>query len=195
VKISTRDRQFLIVGGIIAIAVIVVYVAPLLLPQDLSATVENKKNYLQKQREMIGQEESLKARIAQDQQRIARDLDQLLPGDNPSAAGPALQKVLQDFADAVQVEISRKTILPQQQLSDNLTKVTVQVDVNCNLDQLVRLIGAIENYDKFLKVDELFIQPMGPRSKDQIRPSLKVAGFVATPTPAAKPAEKAAGGK
>jgi hypothetical protein len=46
-----------------------------------------------------------------------------------------------------------------------------------------------------LKVDELFIQGMRLRNRDEIRPMLKVAGLVATPPSVAKPAEKAGGGK
>jgi hypothetical protein len=195
VKISTREKRFLFIGGGIALVVIAFYLVPLLLPEDLSVQVETKKSMLQKQRDLIGQEESFKARLTQGQQRLDQLKGRLLPGDNPAAAGPALQKVLQDFADSLQVEVSRKTIMPEQKLPENLTKVTVQLDVNCTLDQLVRLITAIENYDKFLKVDELFIQGMRLRNRDEIRPSLKVAGLVATPASAAKAADKAGGGK
>jgi hypothetical protein len=192
VKISTREKTFLIAGGVIALAVIMIYLMPMILPQDLSAAVEGKKNLLRRQRELIAQEDTFKTRIAQAQQRLTHDMDRLLPGNNPSAAGPALQKVLQDLADSLQVEISRKTILPEQKLQENLTKVSVQLDINCNLDQLVRLMAAIENYEKFLKIDELFVQSQRLMNRDQIRPMLKVSGLGATPVPAAKPAEKSA---
>lgn len=194
-RISTREKRFLIVGGVLALVVVILYLAPMLLPQDLSSEVESKKSLLRRQREFISQEEIFKARIAQDQQRLAQDLDRLLPGSNPSAAGPALQKVLQDLADSLQVEISRKTILPEQKLQENLTKVAVQLDVNCNLDQLVRFMTAIENYEKLLKIDELFIQGQRFQNRDQIRPMLKVSGLISTSTPAAKPEGKTADGK
>jgi hypothetical protein len=190
VKISTREKRFLIAGGMIAVGIIAFYFVPMIIPQDLSAEVESRKNLLKRQRELIAQEDTFKARIAQAQQRLTRDMDRLLPGNNPSAAGPALQKVLQDLADSLQVEISRKTILPEQKLQENLTRVSVQLDINCNLDQLVRLMAAIENYEKFLKIDELFVQGQRLMNRDQIRPMLKVSGLVATPAPAAKPGEK-----
>jgi len=182
-------------GGGIALVGLAFYLVPLLLPEDLSVQVETNKSMLQKQRDLISQEESIKARITQGRQRLDQLMGRLLPGDNPAAAGPALQKVLQDLADSLQMEISRKTILPEQKLPENLTKVAVQLDINCSLDQLVRFIAAIENYEKFLKVDELFIQGMRLRNRDEIRPMLKVAGLVATPPSAAKPVEKAGGGK
>ncbi len=193
-KITTREKRFLIVGGIVVLAILVFYLAPIILPQDLSGMVETKKNELRRKRDFISQEEVFKARLDQAQQRLAQDLDRLLPGNSPSAAGPALQKVLQDLADSLQVEISRKTILPEQKLQENLTKVSVQLDVNCTLEQLVRFMTAIENYEKLLKIDEVFIQSQRFQNRDQIRPMLKVAGLIATSTPAAKPGEKTAGG-
>jgi type II secretory pathway component PulM len=194
VKISTREKRFLIIGGIVALFMVAFYLVPSLLPEDLSAQVETKRNLLQRQRELIGQEATFKTRIAQAEQRLTQDSERLLPGANPSAAAPALQKVLQDLADSMQVEISRKTILPEQKLPENLSKVTVQLDISCTLEQLVRLITAIENYDKFLKVDELYIQGLLMRNRYEIRPSFKVSGFVPTP-PAATAVEKNVAGK
>ncbi len=194
-KISSREKKFLIVGGIIALLVVVFYLAPIVLPEDLSGMVETKKNELRRKREFISQEESFKARMAQDQQRLDQDLNRLLPGNNPSTAGPALQKVLQDLADSLQVEISRKTILPEQKLQENLSKVSVQVDVNCNLDQLVRFMTAIENYEKLLKIDEVFIQAQRISNRDMIRPMLKVSGLILTSAPETKPAGKTAAGE
>ncbi len=194
-KISTREKKFLIAGGVAGLMVIAFYLAPILLPQDLSGMVETKKNELRRKREFISQEEVFKTRIAQGQQRLAQDLDRLLPGNNPTAAGPALQKVLQDLADSLQVEISRKSIQAEQKLPENLTKVTVQLDINCTLDQLARFMTAIENYEKFLKIDEIFIQSRRLGNRDQIYPMLKVAGLIATSAPEAKPVEKPADGK
>jgi hypothetical protein len=175
---------------VVALLIAILYLTPLLPSEDLSATVKEKRIYLQKQRDLLSQEESFKARIAQGQQRLALDMDRLLPVDNPSAAGPALQKILQDLADPLQVEISRKTPLPEQKLPENISKVSVQLDISCSLETLVRFLAAIENYDKFLKVDELYIQGgIRQRNRDEIRPQLKVACLIATAPPAAKAAD------
>jgi len=69
VKISLREQRFLIAGAVLALAVLVFYLSPLILPQDLSASVEAKKALLQRQKEMIAQEAGIKARIAAAEQR------------------------------------------------------------------------------------------------------------------------------
>jgi hypothetical protein len=181
VKISAREKKFLIGGAILAAAVLVFYIAPLILPQDLSATVEAKKGVLQRQRELIGQAEAIKARIAANQERLNAAMSRLLPGETPAQAGAALVKIVQGLADASQVDLTGKTNQPDQKLPENLTKVTVQLETNCNLEQLVRFLTAIENYEKFLKVDELFISSYPMQKKWEIRnPSMKVSGFVAS---------------
>jgi type II secretory pathway component PulM len=192
VKISAREKRFLIGGAILAVLVLLYYLSPLILPQDLSATVEAKKALLQKQRELISMEDSIKTRIAADQKRLAGDMNRLLPGDTPAQAGAALVKILQNLADTSQVELTRKTNQPDQKLPESLTKVTIQLETNCNIEQLVRFLVAIQNYEKFLKVDELFISSYPMQKKYEIRnPSMKVSGFIASP-PEAKPGEKAA---
>jgi len=192
VKISAREKKFLIVGAILAAAVLVFYLSPLILPQDLSATLEAKKGVLQRQRELIAMEENVKARIAVDRQRLATDMNRLLPGETPAQAGAALVKILQGLADASQVELTRKTNQPDQKLPENLIKVTVQLDnMNCNVEQLVRFLTEIENYEKFLKVEELNILSYPTQKKFEIRnPTMKVSGFIAS-APEAKPGEKA----
>ena len=186
----------MIVGGVIAAAVIAFYVVPRVLPEDLDVTVRQSQNALRQDREILGLEEGYKARIAVGQERLKEDQDRLLPGDNAAAAGAYIQKVLREFADASQVEITRYT--PQQdQKQDVLTKISVGLDINCSIDQLIRFLTAIENNDKFLKVENLQIisrqQPQ--RNRDEIMiPSLRVVGYIATPAPAPKAAEKTAGG-
>ncbi len=108
----------------------------------------------------------------------AGDRNLLLPGATPEQAGQALDKILQNLAGASQVELVRKTVLPGQKFPENLTKVTIQLDANCNFDQLVSFLGAIKGYEKFLRVEELFIQSQRFQGENRTRPMLKVSGFV-----------------
>jgi hypothetical protein len=185
----------LIVGGGIAILVIAFFLISSLIPDsaDLARDVESNRAMLLRQKEMISQEDSYKARIAQYEQRLNQNRARLLPGDNPATAAAALQKVLQDFADQSGVEITSRTNLPDQKIQDTLTKITIQLSVNCSIDELVRFLAITESHEKYLRVDELYVQQFRSRNRDEIRPQIKVAGYVATPPPPAKPAEKTPG--
>jgi len=102
----------------------------------------------------------------------------LLPGATLEQAEQALDKILQNFADASQVELIRKVKQPDQKFPGNLTMVTIRLESSCNYDQLVRFLGAIRSYEKFLKVEELSITNFRMQGKWEIRSSLQVSGFV-----------------
>jgi hypothetical protein len=117
-------------------------------------------------------------------------MTRLLPGDSPNVAGAELQRILKDFADRSGVEITQKIPLPERKVQDAemLTKVSVSIQTNCDLDQLVAFLGAIESYEKLLKVEDLTIASFPIQKRYMIRPSLTVVGYISSRE--SKPAEK-----
>ena len=191
-KISTREKRFLIAGSIGVVLVLGLLFGDQWMPsrQGLSSSLDYKKKLLLKYRETVNQEEAYKARLQQYQERLRLGGVRLLAGDNPSIAGAELQRVLADIASRIGVEISRKTPQPEQKIQDNLIKVSVSIETNCMPDQLVQLIAAVESYEKFLIVDELMINSFRIQKKTEIRPNLKVSGYILGPP--LKPGEKPA---
>ncbi len=192
-KITAREKKFLIVGGcVVGISVLLYIILGMDLNREgLSKTVESKKRILLRQREVITKEAMYRARIEQYRQRLALDRTKLLNGDNPSIAGAELQRLLKDFADRNGVEILRKDTQREQKLQDNLMKVSVRVEINCIPDQLIQFLAAVENYEKFLSVDELAINSFRIQKRYEIRPSITVSGYIAGVPE--KPAEKPTG--
>ena len=179
-KINPREKRIITIGICIAAAVMIYYAATLLLPnrESLSQDVSLKKRMLLKQRETLTREEGYKKRIDQYSARLEKEMQLLLPGDNPNVAGAELQKILKDFADQSGVEITQKNILPEKKVQDLLTKVSVRIDTNCNLEQLVQFLTAIESYEKYLKIDECNINGFRIQKRFEIRPSLTIAGYI-----------------
>ncbi|HYK89574.1 MAG TPA: type II secretion system protein GspM [Acidobacteriota bacterium] len=192
-KITGREKKVIITGGAIVAAALIYFFADALLPSRaaLSADVAAKKRTLVAQRELLGQEESYKTRIEQYRKRLEHDRTRLLPGDNPNVAGAELQRVLKDLADRAGVDITRKDFQREQRLQDNLMKVPVHIETQCNADQLIQFLAAVENYEKFLTVDELSIASYPMQRRYETRPSITVSGYIAAP-PEVKPAAKAA---
>ncbi len=102
----------------------------------------------------------------------------LLPGATLEQAQQALDETLQNLADASQVVLVRKIKQPDQQVPQNLTKVTIQLETNCSFDRLVGFLTAIRSNEKFLRIEELSILSFRMQRDWVIRPSLKVSGFV-----------------
>jgi type II secretory pathway component PulM len=195
VKINSREKTVIIIGAVIAVCVMIFYVATLLVPdsQILSRNVDLKKRMLRSQLDKLSHEDSYKQSREQYQKHLAQDMTRFLPGDNPSLAGADLQKIVKDFADQSGVEITQRNILPEKKIQDLATKVSVRMDTSCSLEQLVQLLSRIENYEKMLKVDEMqMIRLQNPR-RMEVRTTLTISGYIALPPekPAEKPAPKA----
>ena len=182
-KLNPREKKVVIFGVSLAAVVMLVWavIAFLPSPSGLAREVETNKSMLLRYREMIGREDAYKARGAQIQQRLDRDLTRLLPGDNASIAGAELQKVLKEIADQNGVEVSRRDIRPQQKAQNNLAKISVNMDTNCTPEQLVRMLAAIENYGKYLSVDELNISAFRQPRGYVTRQTMTITGYIAVP--------------
>ena len=161
---------------------LIYYAVTLTLPnsENLSRSVELKKKILLKHRETLSREALYKTRLQQFSGHLETYRMRLLPGDNPNVAGAELQKILKDFADQSGVEITMKNILPEKKAQDLLTKVSVKIDTNCNLEQLVQFISAIENYEKHLRIDDCTISGFKIQKRFEIRPSLTISGYIST---------------
>ncbi len=179
-KISARERRVLIGGGAIAALVLVFYVGTWVLPgrEGLSSEVQVKRRTLLGQKEMLIREAGYKARLEEYRLRIKQDLSRCIPGENSALAGAELQKVLKDLADQNGVEIIRRDVQREQKLDNDLTKVSVHIETQCALDQLVRFLAAIENYPKLLTVDEMTVSSFRMQKRYEIRPGLTVSGYI-----------------
>lgn len=194
-KITPREKKFLFFGAIIIAAVAIFYLITLLLPNRESGAqlVEDKRAMLLKQRELLSQEEIYKKQVEEYTLHLERDLRQLLPGDNPNVAEADLQKLLMSFADQSGVEINRKNTLPDEEMENGLIKVSVSIEVNCNLDQLVQFLTAIQNYNRLLNIEQLQITGFQTQRRQQIRPSMTVVGYISSKEPESEEAPTESG--
>ncbi len=182
-KISTREKRVLIGGGVIAGLVLLTYLGTSLLPgrEGLSSEVQTKRRTLLGQKEMIMREAGFKARIEDYRQRLKQNLTRCLTGENSALAGAELQKVLKDLADQNGVEIIRRDVQREQKLDNDIVKVSVNIETQCTLEQLVPFIAALENNPKLLTIDELRITSFKMQRRWEIRPGLTVSGFIVPP--------------
>jgi Tfp pilus assembly protein PilO len=179
---------------VVVAAVLVFYLISLLLPDtaDLAKEVDVKKEMIRKQLETLSRQEIYQTRVEQYRQHLQKDLTRLLPGDNPNVAEAELQKLLMSFADQSGVEINRKNTLPDKKIGDDIIQVSVSIELACDLEQLVRFLTAIENYNKFLKIEQFQITSFQTQRRQQIRPSLTVVGYISSQAPKNASSESAA---
>jgi Tfp pilus assembly protein PilO len=179
-KITPRQKKFIFFGATLVAAVMIFYLIALLLPdrESRAQQVETKKTLLLRYRQMLSQEEIYKNRVEQYTAQLEQDMTRLLPGDNPNVAEADMQKLLKSFADQSGLEITRINTLPDEKVEDDLVKVSVSIQVNSDLAQLVRFLTEIQNYEKFLKIEQFQITGIQTQRRQQIRPSLTVVGYI-----------------
>ena len=192
-KVTPRERKFIFFGTFVVAAIAVFYLITLLLPDHESRAqqVETKRSMLLRYRQMLGQEETFKNQVEQYTAHLQQNMTRLLPGDNPNIAEADLQKLLMSFADQSGVEINRKNTLPDEEIGDDLIKVSVNIEINSNLDQLIQFLAAIQNHDKFLKVEQFQITSYSSQRRQRIRPTMTVMGYISSkePEPSETPPE------
>jgi len=190
VKIGAKQRRYIIIGlGIIA----VIALSYALLSQQLDGggitdTVENKKTTLRKYMETIELEGPYEVDLLQYRTRLQQNRKRLMEGDSTNVAESELLVVLTDFAERNGVEITQKIVRKEEKIEDTLYKITAQIRMECNPDELVRYLTDIRNYNKFLTVEELQIQmsrtsrptrnTRTPQPRTEMRPRLTVSGYI-----------------
>ena len=207
---TVNRTDILLAGGVIAGVIAGFYLMTYLAPSrdELSRQVELKKQYLVKQKELIGQEEWQKNRREQCQEQLKKSVVRLLDGTTPAIAGAELQSLLSDLATASGVEITRKTTRQEQKLEDDIIRVTVQIEINATPDQLVHFLAAMETSEKYLSIDDMAVVVMSQRrmrrirrmtspsvlTPDAIRPTLTVSGYIAAAKAEIEPASQGVAG-
>jgi hypothetical protein len=196
VKISSKDKRVLIAGIVIVAAVLIFYSLTTLIPnpQALSLKIKGKEKVIVRDSETLMREPAYRQQIEQYNKRFEQDMTRLLPGDNSSVAGAELLKLIKDIADQSEVNITTRSNLADKKIQGlGLTKVSARIETNCDIEQLVTFLAAIENYPKFLKIEELLISSfrIQAQKKYEIRPGLTIAGYIRSREE--KPSEKPAG--
>jgi hypothetical protein len=194
-KITAREKRYIAIGALIVAAVLVFYGISALLEDstDISKKVEQKREKLVRQLEIMNRQSAYEQELSLYKMQLQKDMNRLLPGDNPNIAAADLGKILENFAAMSGVEITQKTPQGEKKIDDKLMRVSVQINTNCVLDQLVQFLASIKNYDKFLSVTEFQIYSSGFRSpgfgsaqrRNEIHPTLTISGYISAP--ASKP--------
>ena len=179
-KLGARERKFIIIGlGIIAVlALLYALTIPRPGSEGLNDTVELKKKTLLGMRETLYREGVYESRLQMYDNRLQANMAKLLPGDNPNVAGAELLKTLNDFADRCGVVIESKSVLKEENVENLLVKISARLVTRCDMDQLVQFLTEIENYDKFLTIDEFTVGSRRTRNNSSMRQNLTISGYI-----------------
>ncbi|HXG52208.1 MAG TPA: type II secretion system protein GspM [candidate division Zixibacteria bacterium] len=198
-RLSRRERGLVLATGAIIIVALARYliVGPFLERRDwIKTQLEAQPQLLEKNLRYIARKEELLAALEAARNEIKSREPRLLSGDTPSVNASDLQETVQALAAKEGVQVITTRVL-NPETSGTLSKISIQLEIGGQIDQVANLIRGIEASPRMLVVDEINIrslfrpigvpQPQGVAAQaavQNLRVSLTVAGF-ARPRPAA----------
>lgn len=202
-RLSQRERALVGVTGAILLLFFGKYliVSPFLEWQEtVKSELESQPELLEKNLRYLGQKEALAASLEAARSGIKAREPKLLTGDTPSVSASDLQDTVQGLATKEGTQVITTRVLNPEPVA-SFSKISIQMEIGGQIDQVANLIKDVEASPKFLVVDEINIrslfrpiglpQPPGlPQAQPQnLRVSLTVAGYARAPVATGKTGE------
>jgi ACT domain-containing protein len=206
-RLSKRERSLVVFTLVIIFVVLARYVliGPFVERWEwVGSQLEIQPQLLEKNLRFLGQKEELVAMLEATQSELKAREPKLLTGDTPSVSASDLQDVIQGMATKEGTQVITTRVL-NPEAAGSFAKISIQMEIGGQIDQLASLIRGIENSPKLLMVDEInvrslfrpagFPQPQGvPQLAAQnLRVSLTVSGLARSQAPTATKSEPAPG--
>jgi ACT domain-containing protein len=206
-RLSKRERSLAVFTLVIIFVVLARYVliGPFVERRDwVRNQLEMQPQLLEKNLRFLGQKDEMVAMLEATQTELKAREPKLLTGDTPSVSASDLQDVIQGLATKEGTQVITTRVL-NPEAAGSFAKISIQMEIGGQIDQLASLIRGIENSPKLLMVDEInvrslfrpagFPQPQGvPQLAAQnLRVSLTVSGLARSQAPTATKSEPAPG--
>jgi len=194
-KISRRDRNIIIVGGIVAAVVLVVkfgIFSLIDLSDELASAKQEQEAKLIRMAETIRQREYYQQALSKVKSTEDSLKTVLLEGDDPAAVTAELHRIITTLAEQNSITLARIDASAKPEKLDAETikknpfmagflKVKVRASLKCTPDKLMTMLSIIENHQKYLIVERLEIRAWNVRPDKEITPDVVLATYLFKP--------------
>jgi len=184
-KITPRDKKFLLGGGVIVgVYLLAVWVVqPIYAKQKrMDQKISNKIQFIQKYYEILNHDSYYKSKqIANERTRIFLS-KKFLNETQPGLAAAKLQKIIKGFALQSRVKIQQVRVEKTKAI-DQMPAVPISVTLRSSLRNLSEFVYHMENSEKFLVVEEITTQRINKSNPEELKTRLLVSGFIQDLTP------------
>lgn len=202
-RLSKRERGLVLCSLLIIVFAVARYIliGPFFERSEwVRSQLEIQPQLLEKNLRFLAQKEDMVAMLESTRNELKAREPRLLTGDTPSVSASDLQDVIQGLATKEGTQVITTRVL-NPEAAGSFAKISIQMEIGGQIDQLASLIRGIENSPKLLMVDEInvrslfrpvgFPQPQGvPQLAAQnLRVSLTVSGLARSLTPTATKSE------
>jgi len=179
-KITPRDKKFLIGGGVIVgIYLLAVWVIqPIYAKQKLvEQKIQNKIQFIQKYYEILNQDSYYNAKKAANARTRIILAKKFLNETQPGLAAARLQKIIKGFAIQSRVKIQQVRV-EKAKVINQMPAVPISMTLRSSLRNLSEFVYRMENSEKFLVVEEITSQRINKSNPEELKTRLLVSGFI-----------------
>ena len=179
-NITDRDKRFLTIGGL----AIAVYLLITLVVNPIYATqvrkdreIQQKIRFIERYYEVLNQKAYYEEKSKQNE-RVQKSLSRrFLEGKKPGLAAAGLQKILEGFASKTSIKIDRVRV-EKHKFTESFMVIPIEITLRSSLKNLTQFIFLIEDYEKFLVIEELKSRRINKTDPEQLQATILISGFI-----------------
>lgn len=189
IKVSQREKRFLIIGGVIIIGIVLFELLSLYGDAITGARAASDSQLIQLEKELhlIARGDNLSRQAEAIKEEIKQQKRTLLSGEKPPVAAAELQSKLEQITTSQRVEVKLERALKPIDI-DFYLGIPVEVGFVATTDKLKEILFMIRTSNLLLSVSELKVNVRNISKPADIYTTLKVTGFIVNP--AKKPVEE-----
>lgn len=180
-KLTLRERRILQGGGLTAAVVLVYFFAVEPFNEaraSIPAELETKARLLQRSKQLLSQRDYYRSRSEELERRVQQYENRFIEAENSSDATTQVELAVRDLASRLGITISRSSRVQERVLDDRYARITLRVNLQADLRQVLEFVHAVSNYPKFLKVENLELRVARVKGKRRLNPGMHVSGLI-----------------
>ncbi|MDA2923675.1 type II secretion system protein GspM [Acidobacteria bacterium AH-259-L09] len=180
-RLAKREKRAVAILGMVGGMILVVF--GLVLPfydakSELGAEIEKKEKLLQRYIQAIQEEEIYQAQLTELDRVLGQYRQGLLDAQEASIATVQLEEIVRGLAAEYNIQVARSNPLQERKIGEGYAKITLQINLQSDVNQLTNFLHGLSTHSKFLLVDDFSLTSFRSKNQVRIQPRLKVSGFV-----------------
>ncbi len=180
-RLSKRNKRALMALGGFLVAYLLLFqvVLPFYDRQSvLAEEIQNQKEVLQRALRAVEEQKAYRDQVEMSERVVAAYHQNLLDTQDPITARQQVEEAVRLLAQQSGVRVTRSNPLPERKVGEQYAKVTVQLNLDCDLAELVNFLHAISAHSKFLLVEDFNLASFRVKDESRIQPRMQISGFI-----------------
>ena len=179
-QVTPRDKKLLVAcGAVLGVYLLTVFaLQPIFAAQQrIDRQIQSKIEFITKYYEILNQRSYYEAKNNTNQQNRAALGRKFLNETKPGLAAASLQKILEGFAQRSGVTVEQVRV-EKSKILEETPAVPIEMSIRSNLRSLTQFISQLENFEKFLLVEEIVIRRINKSDPEELQTRILINGFI-----------------